>query len=117
MTREEAAKILYQEKSNAGWMRWVGFPVDIKKEQDYKRFILAVDVALDALRGPEPDPITGLAPCGCGGKAETHELYGDFSGTYMTDCKKCATGTTQYNTKKESQDAWNTAMGWKGGAE
>ena len=53
MTREEAAKILYQENSNAGWMRWVGFPVDIKKEQDYKRFILAVDVALDALRTPE----------------------------------------------------------------
>jgi len=61
MTREEAAKILYQEKSNAGWMRWVGFPVDIKKEQDYKRFILAVDVALDALRGPQPDT-------DCGGK-------------------------------------------------
>ena len=29
----------------------------------------------------------------------------------MTDCKKCATGTTQYSTKKEAQDAWNTAMG------
>ncbi len=57
MTREEAAKILYQEKSNAGWMRWVGFPIDVKKEQDYKRFILAVDVALDALRGSD-----------CGGK-------------------------------------------------
>ena len=66
---------------------------------------------------PQPDPDTGIVPCGCGGKTETHELYGDFRGTYMTDCKKCATGTTQYNTKKEAQDAWNTAMGWKGGAE
>lgn len=63
MNRQEAAKILYQEKSNAGWMRWVGFPVDIKKEQDYKRFILAVDVALDALRGPQPDPDTGCPEC------------------------------------------------------
>ena len=61
MTREEAAKILYQEKSSAGWMRWVGFPIDIKKEQDYKRFILAVDVALDALCGPDPD--TGCPEC------------------------------------------------------
>ena len=70
-------------------------------------------MAADALRGPQPDPITGLVPCGCGGKAETHELFGLYSGTYMTDCKECATGTTQYNTKKESQDAWNTAMGWR----
>lgn len=73
--------------------------------------------AIAALRGPQPDPITGLVPCGCGGKAETHELFGEYSGTYMTDCKECATGTTQYNTEKESQDAWNTSMGWKGGAE
>ena len=68
-------------------------------------------VLLEALRDPQPDPDTGLVPCGCGGKAETHELFGEYSGTYMTDCKECGTGTTQYSTKKESQDAWNTAMG------
>ena len=83
----------------------------------YDDLMIALDASITALLGPQPDPETGLVPCGCGGKAETHELYGDFSGTYMTDCKKCATGTTQYNTKKEAQDAWNTAMGWKGGAE
>lgn len=77
----------------------------------------AMEIAIAVLRGPVPDPETGLVPCGCGGKVETHELFGEYSGTYMTDCKKCATGTTQYNTKKEAQDAWNTAMGWKGGAE
>lgn len=82
-----------------------------------KRFRDAMHMAAEALRGPQPDPITGLVPCGCGGKAETHELFGEYSGTYMTDCKECATGTTQYNTEKESQDAWNTAMGYKGGAE
>lgn len=69
------------------------------------------------LKPATPDPETGLVPCGCGGKAETHELFGEYRGTYMTDCKECATGTTQYNTEKESQDAWNTAMGHKGGAE
>lgn len=76
----------------------------------------ALEIALETIL-PTPDPDTGLMPCGCGGKAETHELFGHYSGTYMTDCKECATGTTQYNTGKESQDAWNTAMGWKGGAE
>ena len=75
-----------------------------------KRIRDVMHMAADALRGPQPDPITSLVPCGCGGKAETHELFGLYSGTYMTDCKECATGTTQYNTKKESQDAWNTAM-------
>ncbi len=69
------------------------------------------------LKPPVLDSETGLVPCGCGGKAETHELFGEYRGTYMTDCKECATGTTQYNTEKESQDAWNTAMGYKGGAE
>ena len=84
---------------------------------DCQNNIDAYETAISALRGPQPDPITGLVPCGCGGKAETHELFGEYRGTYMTDCKECATGTTQYNTEKESQDAWNTAMGHKGGAE
>ena len=80
-------------------------------------YTTALDTTLSALRDAlqrQPDPVTGLVPCGCGGKAETHELFGEYRGTYMTDCKECLTGTTQYNTEKESQDAWNTAMGMLG---
>ena len=107
MTQEQAIEVLIS-RYNSGVIR-------SRTNDDEWR--LATETVIAALRGPQPDPETGLVRCGCGGKAETHELYGDFSGTYMTDCKKCATGTTQYNTKKEAQDAWNTAMGWKGGAE
>jgi hypothetical protein len=28
--------------------------------------------AIDALRGPQPDPDTGLVPCGCGGKPKKY---------------------------------------------
>jgi len=117
MTREEAAKILYQEKSNAGWMRWVGFPVDIKKEQDYKRFILAVDVALDALRGPQPDPDTGLMPCGCGGKAKVWPSEPTQFTRVITDyevgCTECAMTTGWVRGKQENAiKVWNTAMGY-----
>ena len=30
--------------------------------------------AFNALRSPTPDPITGLVPCGCGGKADCNDL-------------------------------------------
>lgn len=103
MTREEAAKVLELLYGDCD-------PIEENTWQ-------ALRMGVAALRGPQPDPDTGLVPCGCGGKAETHELFGHYRGTYMTDCKECATGTTQYNTEKESQDAWNTAMGHKGGAE
>ena len=113
MTRVEAAKILYQEKSSAGWMRWVGFPIDIKKEQEYKRFILAVNVALDALRGPQPDPETGLVRCGCGGKAEIRK-WEWANDAYIAGCTVCdANVDFPYDideTDKIISD-WNRAMG------
>lgn len=110
MTRQEAAEYFARKRDTLIW--------GLKDNRDETRQAHdAYNEAIVALCGPRPDPITGLVPCGCGGKAETHELFGHYSGTYMTDCKECATGTTQYNTETESQDAWNTAMGWKGGAE
>jgi len=110
MTREEAAKILYQEKSSAGWMRWVGFPIDIKKEQEYKRFILAVNVALDALRGPQPDPDTGLVPCGCGGALKV-ERFND--GCFDLERIACECGIEITSGPGFCKPAWNRAMGWR----
>ena len=106
MTREEAAEFTRKLVARA---ETIAFPKTPKTINNIPVFYF--EAVLSALRGPEPDPETGLVPCGCGGKAETHELYGEYSGTYMTDCKECGTGTTQYSTKKESRDAWNTAMG------
>jgi len=84
----------------------------------------AFEVADAALRGPQPDPITGLVPCGCGGVAE--ELFDGFSfdgdgmecNDYLVKCKKCGMQTQVIQTWNEkARDIWNTAMGWKGGAE
>ena len=35
-----------------------------------KKFRNAMHMAAAALRGPQPDPITGLVPCGCGGRQD-----------------------------------------------
>ena len=78
--------------------------------------------AFAALRGPQPDPETGLVPCGCGGKARlwpsdptqfTHVIT-----DYEVGCTECAMTTGWVRGKQENAiKVWNTAMGWKGGTE
>ena len=69
----------------------------------------------------QPDPDTGLMPCGCGGQ-------GLFEGAYLDEevpssyrvclsCAECGMSTAEYEYEQEAMRAWNTAMGWKGGAE
>ena len=63
-----------------------------------------------ALRGPQPDPITGLVPCGCGGKAMIHECH---NLSHVIYCDKCKIETNYQLTADTAKDAWNTAMGYK----
>ena len=87
-----------------------------------KRFRDAMHMAAAALRGPQPDPDTGLVPCGCGGKAKiwpseptqfTHVIT-----DYEVGCTECAMTTGWVRGKQENaMNVWNTAMGWKGGAK
>ena len=70
----------------------------------------------------QPDLETGLMPCGCGGKAQiwpsdptqfTHVIT-----DYEVGCTECAMTTGWVRGKQENAiKVWNTAMGWKGGAE
>ena len=58
MNRQEAAEVLTALKQS----------LEMSDDYDYcyySRDIDAYDTALTALRGPQPDPITGLMPCGC----------------------------------------------------
>ena len=74
------------------------------------------------LKPATPDPITGLVPCGCGGKAKiwpsdptqfTHVIT-----DYEAGCTKCAMTTGWVRGKQENaMNVWNTAMGQKGGAK
>ena len=87
-----------------------------------QRFRDAMHMAADALRGPQPDPDTGLVPCGCGGKVKiwpseptqfTHVIT-----DYEVGCTECAMTTGWVRGKQENaMKVWNTAMGWKGGSK
>lgn len=84
--------------------------------------IEAYQIALSVLRGPQPDPITGLVPCGCGGKAKIWPSEPTQFTKVITDyevgCTECAMTTGWVRGKQENAvKVWNTAMGWKGGAE
>ena len=112
MTREEAAKrweLVIENFNDSSVYLWP----DQRQE-------LLTSIAL--LRGPVTDPDTGLVPCGCGGKAKvwpsdptqfTHVVT-----DYEVGCTECAMTTGWVRGKQENAvKSWNTAMGWKGGAE
>ena len=71
-----------------------------------KRFRDAMHMAAAALRGPQPDPDTGLMPCGCGGKAEV----GDGNKAF---CGRCGITTLEQFTQEDAKSEWNRAMGWR----
>ena len=98
MNRQEAAAIL---KDNL-----YGFVGDDITEALY--------LAVEALEGPAPDPKTGLVPCGCGCKPE---LRDDGWGWHQVYCTGCDMHGGNSHTPDGVIEEWNTAMGWKGGAE
>ena len=73
------------------------------------------EAVLSALRGPQPDPDTGLVPCGCGGKAEIRKWEWS-NDAYIAGCTVCdANVDFPYDideTDKIISD-WNRAMGWR----
>ena len=75
---------------------------------------LATDAVIVALRGPEPDPDTGLVRCGCGGKAK---LVVQIESNYFVRCEKCGFRSGVLvgwePAKTDTIKAWNTAMGYK----
>ena len=67
----------------------------------------ALKMALDALRGPQPDPITGLMPCG-GRKAVMWCTPGE--GYWVASGK--IGQINGFDTKMAAKEAWNTDMGY-----
>jgi hypothetical protein len=66
----------------------------------------------DVFLGPQPDPETGLVPCGCGGKAELHPAGGIGNNDVMAECTTCSVAVICV-TKEEAIRVWNEAMGYK----
>ena len=70
-------------------------------------------VAMETLiKRPQPDPDTGLVPCGCGGAA-VDNVGIDYR--YGYKCQKCGIETMAGPNRDCAKEVWNTAMGWKGG--
>ena len=112
MTREEAARVLTREaevltKEADGW---------VDERVLFETYKTALRMGAAALRGPRPDPITGLVPCGCGGKAFVYCPV-DMTDVFVIRCEKCRVGITFAMDLPRAKKEWNTAMGWKGGAE
>ncbi len=103
MTREEAALILHPDTTM--------FALDEATTRDYKTRIELVEeacrMAAEVLRHRQSDAETGLAPCGCGGKAELCPVN-DY---YTARCERCRTTSDYYKTAEEAIDAWNKALG------
>ena len=106
--------------------------VDLAKHLDKIDEELEAEKLLAALgrliSEPEPDPDTGLVPCGCGGKAviHDHQNYGETGMNYWVGCDNqecdCTVGmyldeTGRFEKKEDAIKAWNKAHGYKDGAE
>jgi hypothetical protein len=106
MTREQAIEVLI-DRYNSSVIRG-------RIDDEWR---LATDTAIAALRGPEPDPETGLVPCGCGGQAvfEGSFLDEEVPSSYRVSlsCIECGISTIAYEYEQEAMKAWNTAMGWR----
>ena len=66
----------------------------------------------------QPDPETGLVPCGCGGKAQMGKLIytgiePDLMPEYYAHCRNCEITTENSDDRERVKNAWNTAMGWR----
>ena len=100
-----------------GWMKYWEGKSGLPK--DYQRLMKAKDTAMSALRDAlqrQPDPITGLMPCGCGGKAKVwpSDLRQAVVTAYQVGCIECAMTTGWVRGKQENAiNVWNTAMGWR----
>ena len=84
----------------------------------------AINMAIAALREKQqrqPDPDTGLVPCGCGGKAQMGKLLytgndPDLMPGLMTEyyayCQDCGITTDNSTDMERVENEWNTAMGY-----
>lgn len=74
------------------------------------------DTAIAALRGPVPDPSTGLVPCGCGGKAKLYHRHSTILPKqilWVVQCVKfgkCGISTPDCTRKQDAIALWNLAM-------
>ena len=106
MNREEAARRI-----------WVHNRIHAMREPTAILITEALDMAIDALRGPQPDPTTGLVPCGCGGVTEQTDFHDGFFPHSKVECLECGdeimrAGDTIAEAHDMAKMGWNISHGY-----
>lgn len=111
MNREEAARVLSSMRDTLKKVYLVAIDEErISALEAAVGFLLAEDNNVPV---KQPDPITGLVPCGCGCNPE---LRAEDWGWYQVYCTGCDMHGGNSQTPDNVIEEWNEAMGYKGGA-
>ena len=122
MTREKKASITLELMMIGLTYRLNGNEMLSENEAARTRNAIdALDVAISYLLAKDnnvptkqPDPDTGLVPCGCGGAVAVdhwRQDSGKTTGEWNVICENCRLMfVDNFDTEKEAVDAWNTAM-------
>lgn len=103
ITREQAIRILHPDTS-------IEAIDDYEEAGNYEHaYDTACLIAVSAILGSQPDPDTGLVPCGCGGKAKITEQ----SLNWLIKCVECGIQLEVYGGRGGAVWSWNRAMGWE----
>lgn len=113
MTREEAIAVLqefydYNKTLTPHGDSWLQADITINRYTQ-EELGKALPTVIAALRSPQPDLITGIVPCGCGGKAK---VYTTMEGSVLVQCQKCGVSSLQANPENADfvKQDWNRAM-------
>lgn len=111
MTREEAANILDLKTRPEALADFVGPELAGIVHQ-------AMIMGAEALRGPQPDPETGLVPCGCGGEPKMLDIKRPYADKgFWVECQGCGITIGPCDSPTIAIIAFNQAMGVKGADE
>ena len=113
MTNEQAAEVL-TERADA----WAGtLKHFISGEEPTRRnveeYTTVLRMAAAALRGPQPDPETGLVNCGCGSPGRFVVFKDDVGEHFYAACSGDCPAVTGDDTKEGVRKTWNKMMGYK----
>ena len=115
MNREEAAGVLSAMRNTLKKVYLVAIDEErISALESAIGFLLAEDNNVPI---KQPDPITGLVPCGCRGVAEQTDFHDGFFPYSKVECLECGNeimraGYTVSEAHSEAKGAWNTSHGY-----
>ena len=115
MTKKEAALVRLRLMAHQAFGAMVenrgGGGEEAQKDLD------AIDWAIATIQSkiarPQPDPDTGLVPCGCGGRADCNDTgitSKDGKQLWWVECTACGISTYGHQQKGKAKAAWNRSM-------